>query len=753
MSFSYTSSSAPFARKYPLVAVLKRRYDGEAVEGFPPYVFLPNVECLQIEEFEGDRPAAASFRYKFGDPLRDDDDPQRIEDVFPLDASGPRVVEGGDRIVVRQYRADGSYRHLFDGYALLPQAEADKTKELGSFTALGRPIRFWDYAVGGALMRNADDPDTADDTSDVLCKGIQTRFNPSMEEREGPQPNRVPDEGFVNEGEDNAYPIFLDWRLRPDPKAPDSDKRKFWSLSDAVCYLLFYSRLNNPDDPDNPPEDFLTCPTADEIKALLDSRVPSPDPDGVIDPDDSSTYEDKPIDVTDIDITGDAWPEALAKIITPHGFGFSWRLSTDDGGEPAWSIEFYRLDTPKPVKRLYMPKAGPGAVYNPARTNLHGLSLQRDVRDLVNQFVIDSARRLYEVSFILVPGFQISTTDDQAPTANHWIKGQADFDPIKYRRFVFDECGEGHSEFSGASSYIWVPNTPTSFDDVFGKPDTDNNTGKQIPRYVKRRRPGIATLLTRDDFGDPRQAELRVSTDYTLANAPEVWDGSGTWHRVTAGGWRLADDRLGIELTMPNPNEWNIGQDLATANAPFPDGKLPVVTCLCNPDNAVTFRFVFMLTCVIEGDFGLDVLAKFRPASPIRRHITRRIEGRDRWARQTVIASSWFGDSENGDEDIRDDTEDAKAIAYAYRKAHELGKTAGTLSFQRITSALRVGDRVDAIDGRGISLTENAGEAAGEGATYPVVVGRTWIVGGDGGPATILSLADRRMDPPQEHRR
>ena len=87
--------------------------------------------------------------------------------------------------------------------------------------------------------------------------------------------------------------------------------------------------------------------------------------------------------------------------------------------------------------------------------------------------------------------------------------------------------------------------------------------------YVRRLRPGSNTLLTRDSAGRPLQAQLALSRDYA-GPAPAVWDGTGTWQPI-AGGWELLEDRLGILVTVEDPESWPIGD----YTGPQPAGAEP----------------------------------------------------------------------------------------------------------------------------------------------------------------------------------
>jgi hypothetical protein len=196
-------------------------------------------------------------------------------------------------------------------------------------------------------------------------------------------------------------------------------------------------------------------------------------------------------------------------------------------------------------------------------------------------------------------------------------------------------------------------------------------------------------------------------------------------------------DRLGIWISVPNPNCWNI-QASKVSNAPYPSGVVKGVE-----DQAISSstHFALRLTCVIEGDRVLTATADRRPSSPTSYTITRQVDARDRYAKHVIVAGSEFNP---GTEEIvaRDDSLDALAEAIARRTASEGGEVAGFVVIPRLTQAYRIGDRICSIQGRDLSLRTNAGAPTEEAAVYPAVVGLTWDF--DGKQQTVLQLSDQR---------
>ena len=197
---------------------------------------------------------------------------------------------------------------------------------------------------------------------------------------------------------------------------------------------------------------------------------------------------------------------------------------------------------------------------------------------------------------------------------------------------------------------------------------------------------------------------------------------------------------MGVWITAPNPNSWNI-QPSKISGAPYPAG---VVKGVEDQAKSGAKPFTLRLTCVVEGDHVLSATADRRPSSPTSYAITRHVDARDRYARQVIAATSEFN-STSAAVVVRDDTANALAEANARRNAGEAGEVAGFVVIPRFTQAYRIGDRIRSIQGRGLSLQTNAGAPTEEGEVFPAVVGLSWDFEGD--QRTVLQLSDQRSRP------
>ena len=255
---------------------------------------------------------------------------------------------------------------------------------------------------------------------------------------------------------------------------------------------------------------------------------------------------------------------------------------------------------------------------------------------------------------------------------------------------------------------------------------------------MRRLRPGSNTLLSRDSKGQPLQAQLALSRDYQ-GPAPGLWDGSGTWQPI-AGGWELLEDRLGIQVTVEDPESWPIG-DFTGANSQEPSLTLRGITSQSNPSSPNT-RFMLRLTTVIDDDLMLPAVTPARKASPTSFTVRRRVDAARPLSSGNRSPPHSLYNSGTDPVVVRDDTPRALAHAHQVRAAHELPPLAGRVTIPSLITAFRVGDRVGRINGRDISLQTNLGAGSGESPVYPVIVAVTWDFTNQR-QATVLELADR----------
>jgi hypothetical protein len=671
------------------------------------YTLVPNVRCESIRYREGAAPPVARLRYMLDDSSPSPDFPAQFEDLWPLQADGPYVVHNDERLVVLATSPSGRLRVLFDGFAQVPEVDLSPDDQRVEFLAVGVAVRCWDTPIGGRFERNADDPQAGK----VVSVDLPTRFNP-----EG-RPNCTPDGYDVNASRrSTSYPVFLDPGLDR-----QSDPRTYWTLGKFTRYLL--ATCNDGTCVQNP--DFT------QLDALLKTRAPR-DGSAFVDPSDASEYNASDMVLRDFDATNLCWPDALSMQLGYAGFGMRFVTGEDGDGKPRHVLEVYRKDAAGQAapRDLALPERG--ATLDPSQCNVASLRLGRDARSIVNAITVETAQRRVETSVVLAPGFTPAAGDETAGNRTQFLRANLSTASgdlrRKYRYYVGDEAGDGHWD-TGRSAW---QTSALDLSAIFPPDEKGNAT------YVRRLRPGSSTLISRDSKGRPLRAELALSRDYT-GKAPAIWDGTGTWQPVS-GGWEILPDRLGIVVTVEDPDSWPIG-DYTGPNPQEPSRTLRGITSQANPSPPNT-RFFLRLTTVIEDDLMLPAVVSARPASPTSFTLRRRVDARDHFAMESVAAGSLHNPGAHPLV-VRDDTERALAHAEQLRAAYEFPPLEGSVHVPSLITAFRVGDRIASINGRDISFQTNVGTNQGESPCYPVIVSLTWSFTGDR-QETILELADVR---------
>ena len=259
-----------------------------------------------------------------------------------------------------------------------------------------------------------------------------------------------------------------------------------------------------------------------------------------------------------------------------HALGLRDRRDTANRTIISSSIARTPPDRPIPSRSIFPTT---GSDLSTALANVAAMHAAFDYQAVANSFYIETAPERYEVSVILAPGYQPQAGDGTAANRVQFRKSALDASNAtattraKYRFYIADECGDGHWSLADGQ---WLT-TPIDFSSVFQLP---NGNPDNLPTYVRRYRPGRNTLFSKDLNNKPLQAQLAVSRNYTGADAPCVWDTvSGTWQQID-GGWSLMEDRLGIEVTVDDPEAWNIGKPPAGTTAQEPTGVLHGITSI-----------------------------------------------------------------------------------------------------------------------------------------------------------------------------
>lgn len=736
---------AGFARRVD-VAI----YDPEAASAKGRYRVMPNLQCDQIQYREGASPPTARFRYVLDDRARAMGWPTQFETILrlhdkadpnPDDPGAPKpekasryVVKTDDRIVVLLRDGDDPKARpavLFDGFTQSPQVDVSGKGQQVTFVAAGVASRCWDEPITWRLTRQDEDHAVWTDKPVVFNASVLN--DPHFG-------NRARSAKVTNGGRDEQdFPPFVD----------DRDAEWPWSLSDAAKYLMGAH---------NPEEEFVDNPDFDILAALLKSRRPKGDAE-YFDPSDSETYEETDITVPEYDATGKPWPVALAGLLDHHGFAMAFRCEADENGEPWNHLEIYRKDGSGPYDPKSIPFQATGGLLDPSRQAVGAMAVTRDYQSAFNGVVVLGPPPLVEVCVVLAPAFVIQAGDEtQAASEIFRLANlRLNVDSTTHDRYRLWVGCDTKTKIIKATDGEYL--TATGLQNQLAEMPFWN---AGIPVRVERRRPPRAKLF------DGRNATLEFSINYK-GPVGALFDPGGDpsdWRLIPWGrGWELLDDRLGIRLTCDHPNAWNIGRD----NAGSAENQvLKAITALANPNEANP-PFFLRLTTAIEMDGSArltgDGLARTlvfaarkyqrRDSSPLKheryRHVTVGDDHQDWFLHES---SPRFGDDANvvaakdaatGIAPERYTGDKLDAYAEQVQQAMENPPVAGTVAIPWISEAYQVGDQIDEISGRGLSLCVNAGAEQGEAKRYPYVIGVDW--GFANGQSTTLHLSDARAEP------
>jgi hypothetical protein len=463
---------------------------------------------------------------------------------------------------------------------------------------------------------------------------------------------------------------------------------------------------------------------------LLSTEAP-PDGAAVLNPDDAVSADLK---IRDYDATNKEFPDVIEELLSYAGFIMRFKTGTDGDGLPQHSLVISRRDNlATAAPKSFYHAAVSSNPLNPAANNAQQYSLVRDCNVITNEWTVETGLKQIEATFYLAPLFTPLMSDTSTPQTYYKsnLTNATGEQRRAYRWYGIDECGLGYWD---GTNNEWVTGEGCDLSALF-PPDDNGN-----PTYVKRFRPGLHTIIAKDAEGKPLKAilELQFTSSTYPGPVPDLGDPT-TWFTIPSG-WILLEDRLGIEVTIDDPESWSSGNTLGL-------GTIQGITWQANPPDGKAFSL--RLTTVIEADFHIAAKAAKRIASPTQFPRRRRADAGDHFQYCSIAPNSLNYSSQGGNGTdpfvVRDDTDSAKTHAQQLRSAHEMPPLAGSVRIPWITDYYEIGDRVKDIDGRDASLCVSVGTDQGEAPSYPWIVGITWNFSRDA-QETICMLSDRRAE-------
>ena len=357
-SFDLDNATPPLYGDALAIGVYFYDPDADAV----PYSVIPNVRCLHRHS-RGAWALPGEIRVhhgRFAGPeLRL---AHEFEQVWPINAQGPYVVNPDDRLVVMGQNPDGSPLILFDGFAQVPQVDVTPDSQSVTFAAVGTAVRCYDSRITGRVQRDADSPTIADGSADVQTD-LACRFNPSDNSvggMGGILGNATPAAYYTQDDELGAYPVFIDPLLAERTQSEGVTYTAPWCIPDAIKYLLAT---------ETPDEDYVSWPTFSTLDSLLDVQYPGQGY-ATFDPG-SASVSTANLPIRDYDASNKALPEVLADFLGYAGFVLSWQTDADEDGSPETYLKIYRRDAAaaQAPKLVYLAPART-ATLDPSANNL-----------------------------------------------------------------------------------------------------------------------------------------------------------------------------------------------------------------------------------------------------------------------------------------------------------------------------------------------------------------------------------------------
>ena len=503
---------------------------------------------------------------------------------------------------------------LFDGFAQVPQADVSAGSQAVTFVAQGAAIRLWDDPILGRVQRDADKTGTTDKSADFFVD-LPCRFNPadnSVGDYGGYVGNSVAASDFTEDPDVGDYPVFIEPLIVEGHTA----ETNYWFISDAIKYLI----ATEPSPKDDAENAYVQYPTLDSLDDILGTYAP-PD-DGLLN---SGDAMESNVKIRDYDASNKAVPDVMAELLRYGGFVMALhdqhrrRRQSADGAEDQAAGRAVDRRTEAAVsgrraerRRWTWHRTTPGPAPGPRLQFGRQRVGHRDRASAVSK-----SRSTWLRSFSR-PAATVRPARSRNGTRSN-LTNATDNARRMYRWYGADECADGHWN---ASTSSWVTDHVIDFDPVFPPSETSEQT-----TWVARYRPGQRTLISKDAAGKPLKAVLELCTS-TESEDPSIMteDDGLTWTTITKG-WQLLDDRLGIEVTIENPEEWHTGQQKRSA------ASVPVirgVTWAADPDTTNNKSILLRLTTVIDADVRIgDAKADKRVSSPTQFTRRRSADGKD----------------------------------------------------------------------------------------------------------------------------
>ena len=389
-----------------------------------------------------------------------------------------------------------------------------------------------------------------------------------------------------------------------------------------------------------------------------------------------------PPEIVDVTLKrGRYLPSLLDELLAPLGYSWAVRFYYDEEESRLWPLFGLYKRGEGDRKSVRLARSGSTADF--VDSNLEALDVAIDIGSLANVVRGEGGLIQREMTCELVRGWDDA---DEAAYDSRDISN-----PVK-RKWVFNEGGD----YTGLRTEI----TET--------PDLG-------PNFLPRKRP-MSDCLTLVE-GERRHAFVEYTTD----------DGENWFPLPEEGGyqWRPLRNEVGILLT-------------AIAN---PDGDGGVAEELQATSSDLRIR----ITCTLTADKRLEYETSRSDDSPNTKDLVLELDLSNRFYDRQRETEGDHASVLEGDTDERDDTEALEEFIDAVADNEQSAAITASLPLEGLQFDYAIGDLIDRVEGRNISLNRNSREAEEE--RFLQVVGIDYLI--DPQQKTVLHVAPYDLIPDQ----
>lgn len=352
-------------------------------------------------------------------------------------------------------------------------------------------------------------------------------------------------------------------------------------------------------------------------------------------------------------------PDALDKILEPHGYTWFVKLGTNSSDALTRTITIIKQGEGT-EKQVYFQR--PGETLDIKKSNAPEITVKTSLTEMANKVTVYGDWIRKEATLELKKGWataQDTLTPDELQKKDE-SGSQYETYPNAHRKWVFNEGGD----YNGLRTEIGNTHAPLT---VFG-------AGEE---YVPKRRKVADKLLTLNNKGDYRDPYL------------EYYDNSlAAWKPVPPEwGYDILDDEIGVY---------------------FDGNKPPAELWEQGSDDIANMRL--RLTCVVSCDKRLEYTATRQTSSPNSRDIEIYIDASDRFFNKQVDSGSTFYGVYDALE--KDDSTAIQTYAENLRDINDSAMIDVSIVLFGLVNSYKRGELLTKVEGRNISFNRNSTDAS-----------------------------------------